>query len=112
MNNEPRKIRARFAPQTRFEVSPMAGSPYRAEVESRFETLKRQLLDEKLDALWDTRATSHLRRAANEAASLAWITPYPLLVFPELFAEKVNAAVAVAERQDKIRRHSRELLFI
>jgi len=29
----------------------------------------------------------------NEAAALAWITPYPALVFPGLFEEKAEAAL-------------------
>lgn len=37
-------------------------------------------------------ANSGLRRAANEAAALALVTPFPLLVFPGLFQEKADKA--------------------
>ena len=52
------------------------------------------------------------RRAANEAAALAWITAYPLLVFPALFDEKADMAISRAERQEEIRERSRELLCV
>jgi hypothetical protein len=114
--NRKRKIEAEFGPETRFELRPeLAGSGnYRDEIESRFESLKRALLEAKLSELWETGTgkLSQLRRAANEAASLAWITPYPLLVFPELFSEKADRVLAIADRQDMIREHTRELLCV
>ena len=51
-----------------------------------------------------------MRRAANEAAALAWVTFYPLLVFPVLFEEKTAAAVRQVERQTRIYADSRELV--
>jgi hypothetical protein len=53
---------------------------------------------------------NHLRRAASEAAALAWATQYPLLVFPALFEEKADMALLRAARQEQIRQRSRELL--
>ena len=53
-----------------------------------------------------------LRRAANEAAALAWVTLYPLLVFPVLFEEKAAAAVRQTERQARIYATSRQLLDV
>ena len=53
-----------------------------------------------------------MRRAANEAAALAWATLYPLLVFPVLFEEKIEAALRQAERQARILESSRELLSV
>jgi len=109
--NRKRKIETNFGPETRFELRPAAVATYRDEMESRFESLKRALLQAKLSELWETGTgkLSQLRRAANEAASLAWITPYPLLVFPELFSEKAEVALAIADRQEMIRQHTREL---
>ena len=43
-----------------------------------------------------------LRRAANDAAALAWTTVFPLLVFPVLFEEKTDAAILRVERQARI----------
>ncbi len=54
--------------------------------------------------------TAPLRRAANEAAALAWLTPYALLVFPTLLEEKAQAARHQTLRQAGIRRRSRNLL--
>jgi hypothetical protein len=43
-----------------------------------------------------------VRRAANEAAAIAWNTLFPLLVFPALFEEKAEAALHQARRQARI----------
>ena len=53
-----------------------------------------------------------IRRAAHEAAALAWTTRYPLLVFPELFEEKTAVNIAHSERQAEVRRLSSELLAL
>jgi hypothetical protein len=61
-------------------------------VENELERLKNRLLREALSqepAVW---LVAPLRRAANEAAAIAWLEPHPLLVFPELFAEYVVRA--------------------
>jgi hypothetical protein len=52
-----------------------------------------------------------LRRAANEAAALAWLEPHPLLVFPTLFAELVLAARRRAHKQQLVRARSAELIL-
>ncbi len=93
-----RKLPASFGPETRFELAP-APAPYRAVQENRFERLKAALLAERLEETVEPHLNSQVRRAANEAAALAWVTPYPLLVFPVLFEEKVEAALKVSERQ-------------
>ena len=51
-----------------------------------------------------------LRRAATEAATLAWMTPFPLLVLPVLLEEKIQEAQMQAQRQVLIRRRSRALI--
>jgi hypothetical protein len=43
---------------------------------------------------------------------LAWVTRYPLLVFPALFDEQAEAALLRAERQEQVRQRSRELLAV
>lgn len=109
MNN---RIPTRFEPDTRFELKPAVAPPFRAAQETRFESLKSRLLIEKIEDAYDAELGPYLRRAANDAAALAWITPYPLLVFPALFAEKADAAIIRAERQQRIREISRELLAV
>ena len=111
MNANYKKVPTRFGPETRFEVKPVPPAPFRATQETGFERLKSRLLR---DVLGETRPqlTGYVRRAANEAAALAWVTPYPLLVFPALFEEKVGVALFQAERQKSVRRRSLELLTV
>jgi hypothetical protein len=106
------RVPTRFEPDTRFELKPAPAAPFRAAQENRFENLKNRLLIEKIEDTYDPELGAYLRRAANDAASLAWITSYPLLVFPALFDEKAEAAIARAERQQMIREVSRGLLAV
>jgi hypothetical protein len=110
MNANKNRVATRFAPETRFELRPAPPAPFRANLESNFEQLKNRLLAERLDDDERPELNAPLRRAANEAAALAWVTRYPLLVFPALFEEKTEAAVRQAERQARIYANSRELV--
>jgi len=74
------------------------------------EELKQQLLKEKAKAIPDATVFAGLHRAAEEAASLAWTTAYPLLVLPELFAEKAAQAIFRWQRQRNIRERSQDLV--
>lgn len=112
MNANDRRVPTEFGPETRFDVEPVPAAPFRAVAENRFEELKAGLLAERLAAAWEPELNSGVRRAANEAAALAWLTQYPLLVFPVLFEEKAKAASLVAARQQDIRQRSRELLAV
>ena len=105
-----RRVPTRFGPETGFEVRPTPPAPFRARQEAELERLKARLLAERLGDAREPQLDSHLRRAANEAAALAWVTRYPLLVFPALFEEKAETALLRAERQEQIRQRSRELL--
>jgi len=98
MTTRYRRVPAEFGPETRFEISPTPPAPFRAFQENEFERLKVNLLSERLGTLWKPELSAQVRRAANDAAALAWVTPYPLLVFPELFAEKADAAVKTVGR--------------
>ena len=110
MNINYRKVPTRFGPETRFEVRPAPPAPFRATEESALERLKNRLLREFLYEETEARAYGYVRRAANEAAALAWITRYPLLVFPALFEEKAEAARIQVRRQERVRQRSLELL--
>ena len=112
MNIRHRRVPAEFGPETRFEIKPMPPAPFRALQENQFERLKTALVGERLKALWKPELSADVRRAANEAAALAWVTPYPLLVFPGLFAEKTEAALAIAARQEQVLRGSPELYAV
>jgi hypothetical protein len=111
MNINKTRVPTEFGPETRFEVRPVPPAPFRATRETDFERLKTRLLTEQLAGA-TPEVTVPLRRAANEAAALAWVTFYPLLVFPVLFEEKTAAALRQAQRQARIYADSRELLAV
>src|SRR2546425_934177 len=74
--------------------------------------LKQRLLREKTEAASDPVISSCLRQAAEEAVSMAWTTPYPLLVLPELFDEKAAEASLRWQRQSDIRQRSQRLVAL
>lgn len=100
----------RFEPETRFDVAPVPAVPFRGSGESALEQLKDRLLREALHEAADTDFYVPLRRAANEAAGAAWLTPFPLLFLPVLFEEKVAAARRHFARAARVRDRSRRLL--
>ena len=112
MNTTKRKIPTDYGPETRFEVKPTPVATFRAEQETSFERLKTRLLAARLDEIWEPELNNVVRRAANEAAAVAWVTPYPLLFFPALFEEKLHTGLNIAERQAEVRQRSRELLAV
>lgn len=112
MNVNYQRVPTQFAPEVRFEVAPGPPTPSRARQDAELERLKKQLLEERRGEAWDSRLRGALRRAANDAAALAWVTPYPLLVFPVLFDERAEAAVNQSLRQNQVRARSRELLAV
>ena len=112
MNRNENRGPTRFGPETRFEVRPTPPVPFRAVLETEFERLKGRLLARELTEATTPEFNPTLRRAANDAAALAWATVYPLLIFPVLFEEKVEAAILQAKRQARILESSRELLAV
>ena len=111
MNANYRRVPAKFGPETRFEVKPVPPAPFRATQETELERLKNRLLVGVLNDLDGTGASPYVRRAANEAAALAWVTPYPLLTFPGLFEEKVQTALRYAEHRAAVLERSAELVL-
>jgi hypothetical protein len=101
MSKNKQYVPTEFGPETRFELRPAPPAMFRATQETEFERLKNKLLAQQL-----VQATPELnvplRRAANDAAALAWATVFPLLVFPVLFEEKIEAAVLRLRRQARI----------
>lgn len=104
------KVPTTFGPETRFEVNPAPAVPFRAVLEDEFERLNAKLLRERFADAKTARLGGELRRAANEAAGLAWATAFPLLFFPALFEEKVRGALKRVARQEAIRVETRELV--
>jgi len=110
MNKNEKFVPAEFGAETRFELRATSAAPFRATQETELERLKNQLLAQQLQQATEAELNAPLRRAANEAAALAWATVFPLLVFPVLFEEKTAAAVRQAERQARIYANSRRLV--
>jgi hypothetical protein len=104
------RVPTTFAPEIRFEVNATPPAPFRAMLESEFERLTGRLLRERLADGVSARLGGELRRAANEAAALAWGTAFPLLFFPALFEEKVRTALSRLARQAAVRAETRDLL--
>lgn len=83
----------------------MAG--YHGQEADPLQVLKNQLLAGHLAEVRDSELEMRLRRAADESASIAWATTYPLLTLPELLREKTVQALAQHERQREIQLRGR-----
>src|SRR5579859_1123216 len=92
MNDATERVRTCFAPDVSFDVPTAPTVPFRTSLVSDLESLKNRLLRLSLQAVGGPDQHVLLRRAANEAAALVWLTPFPLLLFPALFEEKARAA--------------------
>jgi hypothetical protein len=113
MNTRMNTDRAGFAAHPRFTPTLLpAATPHFLPVEEELEQLKNRLLREALARANSLDTSVWLRRAANDAAALAWLTPYPLLLLPGLFEEKARLARKSACRQASIRKRSSELLSL
>ncbi|PYI87665.1 MAG: hypothetical protein DME26_05455 [Verrucomicrobia bacterium] len=110
MNKRAKPVRIDFAPENRFTVEPARPGPFRAVELNTLERLKAKSLRQLLRESTDPEVYATLQRAANDAASLAWATDYPLLFFPALLDELTHRARHQAGRQKRIRRRSRSLI--
>jgi hypothetical protein len=110
MNNNTKLLKTRFPRPTRFAVRPALASSPRGRLDADLEKLKSRLLDKRLAAARSAVPGGVLRQAADEAASLAWLTPFPLLVLPALFDELADTAQVRARKQAEIRQRSHLLL--
>jgi hypothetical protein len=99
------KNRIAVGPKEIFEPDPLLTSPCRGPLEEQLEHLKERLLISLLSSVENTALVQDLRRAANEAAALAWFTVCPILVLPTLLEEKVRSALQWCARQESIRPH-------
>ena len=99
-----------FEPETRFDVAPVAAVPFRGPGEIALEQLKNRLLRAALQETADVEFSVPLRRVANEAAGVAWLTPFPLLFLPAIFEEKVAQAKRQFARAQTVRVRSRRIL--
>jgi hypothetical protein len=74
----------------------------RRELETRFADLKDELLNELFEETETLDLHPRFKQAANEAAGLAWMTEFPLLVYPALFEEIAKRERARLQRQRQI----------
>jgi hypothetical protein len=110
MKTRYRQVKTRFGRPTRFEIGAIPPVPFRGTLERELEILKGRLLKKMLAEAAGPELNAPLRRAANEAASVAWFTPFPLLFFPTLLEEKARTILHQEARQREIRRRSSGLL--
>ena len=100
---------ARSGTENRFAAVPAPPVPFRGVWEDDLERLKARLLRERLAGATDAELNARIRRAANDAVALAWVTTYPLLVFPGLFEEMLQAALKARVFQARVAGRSLEL---
>jgi hypothetical protein len=108
MKETTKRVRTRFAREVQFDVKT---TPFRTEQTNELDRLKNRLLKQLLDEATNPEQNLLLRRAANDAAALAWVTRFPLLLFPTLLEEKARAALIQCERQAQVRQRTRNLLL-
>jgi hypothetical protein len=102
------KINTYFEPfEEEFETPLLTGEP----LKESFAELHVTLVTEALGATETLALHEPMKQAANEAAGLAWTTPFPLLVFPTLFTEKLDGAKRQVERARRIKAKSADLLM-
>lgn len=112
MKTNRQKLLTRFERETRFDVAAVPAVPFRGARETELEQLKNRLLRAALHEATDAESYAPLRRAATEAAAVAWMTPFPLLFLPALFEEKALAARRQVARAQSIRVRSRRILAL
>lgn len=93
-----------------YEPEPEPSSNAEQRSDTDLELLKNRLLQQALGGSVTTSLVTPLRRAANEAAAIAWLEPLPLLVFPTLFEEKARLVRKHAHRQELVQARSSEWL--
>jgi hypothetical protein len=86
--------------------SPVPMAPLRGAPERELEHAKTRLLNQLLQEESYAQLQQPIRHAANEAAALAWMTPFPLLLLPILIQEKVQLAQQQAQHQNEVYRRS------
>ncbi|MGI8965641.1 MAG: hypothetical protein ACR2H1_06080 [Limisphaerales bacterium] len=106
MKRNAKKLYATFAPETHFEVE----AEFRALQQTEFERLKNRLLQQLLNDIAEAELNLLFRQAAGDAAALAWTTPFPLLLLPELLWEKARRAQLQKKKQNEIRGRSEKLV--
>lgn len=82
-------------------LAPAAKTLERRRVERKLSKLRKRLLEASLPEVGDPAKLRLFRLAAGEAEALASLTPFPLLVLPELLQEKLAATDRYVTRQTR-----------
>ena len=98
-----RRVPTRFGRDIHFELTPQLGPFAPDAARSQFEALKTRLMQRVLQSATDAALRHQLHLAANEAAAVAWTTPFPLLVLPMLLEEKTAEVHDYTLRQEQVR---------
>ena len=115
MKTRNNKVPTEFEENTRFTppiVTTTTPAAFRGALDIELDRLKEKLLATELARTTNLETNVLLRRAANDAVALVWLTPFPLLLLPALFAEKALAARLAAGRQALIRGRTSDLLAL
>ena len=104
------RVPTRFGRETRFQLTPKVNSITRDQARSVFHELKTRLLRPILNEAAGASMRKQLRLAANEAAAVAWTTPFPLLALPLLLEEKTSEVQQYMVRQERLQDWGRVLL--
>lgn len=86
-------------PVTEGRIPPV---PFRGAFEQELERVKSRLLERLQQEPLYAGLEGALCQAANEAAALAWMTPFPFLVLPVLMEEKAETLRYRTQRQLRI----------
>jgi len=89
------KLRTNWEPPVAFA----ADLPWLTAQTTQLEQLKQRLLGDLTQSTTQTPLRQAYRRAADDAASLAWLTPFPLLFLPALLEEKAAEARLRTQKQ-------------
>lgn len=106
MTRNYRPVQARLGRAPCFKARTAPAAPFRATQTSALELLKNRLTDRLVQTAVKPELNVLYRRAANDAAALAWATPFPLLLFPLLLEERAVVAQRQLERQESVWRRS------
>jgi len=99
MRQKTTRTRTREQPRLAVELQ----APLRLNQPTELERLKERLLQQLLaETVQQPELNPAYRRAANDAVSLAWVTPFPLLFLPALLEEKAAEARKRTARQQAV----------
>jgi hypothetical protein len=108
------RLPATFEDDLGFEILPFNATTRAANtaipLDAEFATLQEKLLENAFNHTETLSLYGAIRQAANEAAGLAWMTEFPLLVYPTLFDEKTLAFRKREHRQQQIMARSHALV--